>query len=290
MSTCGIRSPPTDGKLRHIPEDVTEIRQCRPLWFEWDTTVDLPASVCGFIADGDTFRIPITDGRPSNDSLRWECNVRGGTRVVFAALTSGEYGNLGYWDPIRVGESEEDGCLRNGSYGASLLADQGNGTMPNTAAVPTATIVGAVVGSVLGVAVVTALIAWYAVRRIRAVRRDYAIDLQDEGVGEPLSAMEALITPLKLNRDRTAGKKPTPQHSEGYTALQLSGAGYADTPEAGPSTWEPEDDADYADAVRKRPPPTYAQVLFVTGPESGPDARADASSGEKGGASLSTGP
>lgn len=132
---------------------------------------------------------------------------------------------------------------------------------------------GAVVGSVLGAAALIALLVWYFLRRVRAVRGNYAIDLQDEGEVEPLSAMEALVTPLAMSRRSTSiGKKDMSVPRllfEGYTAAQLSGVGHLDAGEAGPSThtWEPENDAAYADAVlKKRPPPTYAQVLYVTRP------------------------
>lgn len=52
--------------------------------------------------------------------------------------------------------------------------------------------------------------------------------------------------------------------SDGYTALQLSGAGHLDGSEAGPSTStdtrEQEDDADHAESMsKKRSPPTYAR-------------------------------
>ncbi|EJT48453.1 hypothetical protein A1Q1_02474 [Trichosporon asahii var. asahii CBS 2479] len=213
-------------------------KQCTEMRFGWTKRVTIPAWVYGFIANGDTFQ------------------------VAFAVFTSGTYGNLGFLEPMHIGESEDDSCLAAGSYGVSMLgAGGGSSWAPvETPSEVWAEARGAVVGSVLGAAALIALLVWYFLRCVRAVRGNYAIDLQDEGEVEPLSALEALVTPLAMSRRSTSiGKKDmsVPRLlSEGYTAAQLSGVGHLDAGEAGPSThtWEPENDAAYADAVLKKRP------------------------------------
>lgn len=96
---------------------------------------------------------------------------------------------------MHIGESEDDSYLAAGSYGVSMLgAGGGSSWAPvETPSEVWAEARGAVAGSVLGAAALIALLVWYFLRCVRAVRGNYAIDLQDEGEVEPLSAMEALV-------------------------------------------------------------------------------------------------
>lgn len=125
MTSCGPADLPTDGGFWVEPEDVRKIRQFTEMRFGWTEPVALPAWVYGFIANGDTFQIPSTDPSPETP-LSWSCNVRGGTEVVFAVFTSGTYGDLGFLEPMVVGESLDDGCLANSSHGSMLGAGGGS--------------------------------------------------------------------------------------------------------------------------------------------------------------------
>lgn len=197
--------------------------------FGFTQRVPLPAGVYGFIAGGDTFDIPITDPRPDDTTVHWTCNVRAGTEVVFAVLTSGRYGDMGFLAPITVGESAQNGCLSGGSYGVTsaagpvatgggssgeLTGTGGNGTPAGSpgagtgtgastggegAKSNTGTIVGAVVGSVLGAALLLAVLLWYLLRRRRAVRTNYAVDLQDDSDGP--APVDSVVTPLTFRHD-----------------------------------------------------------------------------------------
>lgn len=296
--------------------------------FGFTERVPLPAGVYGFIPNGDTFKIPILD--PRKDSLlKWTNTVRSGTKVVFAVLDSGTYGDMGFLEPITVGESAQNGCLSGGSYGTTAAAGPiqtgggssgelrgtgGNGNPPGghgsgtgggkggTAGKSnTGTIVGAVVGSVVGAALILAVVVWWLLRRRRAVRTNYAVDLHDEsdvpGTGTMTNAM---ITPLTFRQDSNqttgsvdekgrllnGGSLSSPgshSHSQnfsapgshGYTSQQLSGTheGTA-SGSAGPSEFgsgpsgEPEIDAEAVDRqAGVQPPPSYDHVLWVTRPD-----------------------
>ncbi|EJT48452.1 hypothetical protein A1Q1_02473 [Trichosporon asahii var. asahii CBS 2479] len=323
----GPNDSPTDGAFWQEPENVSDIKQCTEMAFGFTERVPLPAGVYGFIPSGDTFKIPILDPRAS-ETVKWTNTVRAGSQVVFAVLDSGTYGDMGFLEPITVGESAQNGCLSGGSYGTTsasgpvqtgggssgeLRGTGGNGNPPGghgsgtgggkggqAGKSNTGTIVGAVVGSVVGAALILGVLIWWLLRRRRAVRTNYAVDLHDEsdvpGTGTMTNAM---ITPLTFRHDSSQttasmdekgrlinGSLSSPAShshsqnfsapgSQGYTSQQLSGTheGTA-SGSAGPSEFgsgpqnEPEIDAEAPfRQAGAQPPPSYDHVLWVTRPD-----------------------
>ena len=296
LTVNGVDRQFFDGELEYFPRKVLDERT----HFAWGIDLD------GVTVDGKFFD----------------------TKGNGAVLDSGTYGDMGFLEPITVGESAQNGCLSGGSYGTTsasgpvqtgggssgeLRGTGGNGNPPGghgsgtgggkggqAGKSNTGTIVGAVVGSVVGAALILGVLIWWLLRRRRAVRTNYAVDLHDEsdvpGTGTMTNAM---ITPLTFRHDSSQttasmdekgrlinGSLSSPAShshsqnfsapgSQGYTSQQLSGTheGTA-SGSAGPSEFgsgpqnEPEIDAEAPfRQAGAQPPPSYDHVLWVTRPD-----------------------
>lgn len=297
--------PQTDGIFWETrrSDNKGSIHPCDVMTFEFGNQIPLPAALYGFISGGESFSIPIRDSRTSQ--LNWACNVRAGNEVGFAVLTSGTFGNMGFLEPYHVGPSFSNNtdCLQNGSFGRVQKFGTSNYRPPTKS--NRGTIIGAVVGGVVGAALVLAAVCWWLLRRWRAARTPYVIDLQDDSDEPAPGTATADLTPLMpFHHDPRQSRPPVNEKGRpypsapsgsvpGYTSALLSNIAYAyeDTGTGNASasanndqTAEIEPAIDAEAPLREagaQPPPTYEHVLWVTRPDAArptnpPDAELEA--------------
>lgn len=153
-------------------------------------------------------------------------------------------------------------------------------------ATPVGTIVGAVIGSVVGASAVLGAFLWWLLRRRRAIRKDYTIDLLDVNDELDPGTATAVVTPLmpfhhtgQSTSSVTEKGRPYPSlppgSSTGYTSAQLSNSAYESTAAGSVrgtdhQAVEFEQEIDAEAPLRQAggaPPPSYDHVLWVTRPD-----------------------
>lgn len=154
----------------------------------------------------------------------------------------------------------------------------------------TSAIIGAVVGTIIGVAVVLGALLWWLLRRRRAAGAEYAIDLHNEADEPDPGMATAVLTPLMPFRDDSAqstnsadeDSRSRPHHSiasissPGYTSAQLNNSAHESAAtgnekpgdrQAGRYAAEVDTGVSRSQSITTLPP-SYTHVLHASRPTS----------------------